>query len=129
MNVNGEVSFGQPWNSNLPQPFPQPVPIIAPFWAEFQFYCGDGDVLYRQTTSSSIRAKVASDIKSHLSLHKSFDPSLVVIVTWNETHYVEYYDYNCYDNKVNVYLTLVSIYRHLNTLYYFQSVLSSICSC
>ena len=96
MNSNGDISFGQPWSSFRPQPFPQPVPVIAPFWADFDLTCGDGDVLYRQTTSNSTRAKVASDIQSHLSLQNAFDPTLVVIATWNETDYygaVYYYPY------------------------------------
>ena len=85
VNINGDISFGELWSSPFPQPFPQPVPIIAPFWADFDFRCED--VFYRQTTSNSIRAKVASDIQSHLSLQNAFDPTLVVIATWNETSY------------------------------------------
>ena len=85
--MNGAISFVQPWSSPFPRPFPQPVPIIAPFWADFDFDCEDGDVLYRQTTSNSIRAKVVTDIQSHLSLQNAFDPTLVVIATWNETDF------------------------------------------
>ena len=100
--MNGDISFGEPWSSPHPQPFPQPVPIIAPFWAGFNLTCGDGDVLYRQTTSNSIRGKVVSDIQSHLSLPYAFDPSVVVIATWNHT---SYYGANCNssnDIEVNI---------------------------
>ena len=101
MNTNGDISFGEPWSSPNPQPFPQPVPIIAPSWADFDITCGDGDVLYRQTTSNSIRSQVAIGIQSHLSLQNAFDPTLVVIATWNETdYYGASYSYPNCGNKV-----------------------------
>ena len=100
--MNGDISFCQPWSSPYLQPIPQPVPIIAPFWTDFDFNCGDSDVLYRQTTSNSIRAKVAIDIQSHLSLQNGFDPTLVVIATWNKTHYFGAHNSPIYcGNKVN----------------------------
>ena len=99
--MNGGISFGQPWSSPYPQSFPQPVPIIAPFWAGFDLTCGASDVLYRQTTSNSTRATVASEIQSHLSLQNAFEPSLVVIATWNDTSHHGTEDYSC-GNKVNV---------------------------
>ena len=85
--MNGAISFGQPLSSRQAHPFPQPVPIITPFSNDIDLVCEDGDVLYRQTTSTSIRAKVVSDIQSHLSLQNAFDPTLVVIATWNEINY------------------------------------------
>ena len=102
VNLHGDITFGQPWSSPFPKPFPQPVPIIAPFWTDFELECENGDVFYRQTTSNSIRAKVVSDLQSHLSLQNAFDPTLVVIVTWIETNYHgANYDSAC-DIKVNV---------------------------
>ena len=101
VNINGHISLGQLWNSHNSQPFPQPVPIIAPFLADFDFTCGDGDVFYRQTTSNSTRAKVVTDIQSHLSMQNAFDPTLVVIATWNETDYYAGYGCSCCEEKVN----------------------------
>ena len=59
------------------------MPIIAPFWADSDTRCeGSGDVFYRETTSDSIRAKVANEIQNSLDLPSEFYPSSVVIVTW-----------------------------------------------
>ena len=97
MNINGAVSFNQPFTEFSPMPFPRgySVPIIAPFWADVDTRCGDGNVFYRQTTSNSIRDKAASDIGNLPSLSSAFYPSLVLIVTWDEVGY-----YSC-GKKVN----------------------------
>ena len=116
VNMHGDITFGQPWSSPFPQPFPQPVPMIAPFWTDFDLECENGDVFYRLTTSNSIRAKVVSDIQSHLSLQNSFDPTLVVIATWNETNFHgANYDSIC-DIQVNVVKELTEM-EDLNSVY------------
>ena len=99
VNVNGDISFGQPWSSPHPQPFPQTVPIIAPFWAGFDLNCENSGVFYRETTFNS---EVATDIQSHLSLQDAFDPTLIVIATWNDTSYDGAHSDSSCDTEVNV---------------------------
>ena len=107
MNNNGDVTFNGPFSEYLPKPFPleEKLPIIAPFWTDFDTRCkGSGNVSYQETTSNSIRVKAANDIQSSLSLSSAFYPSSVIIVTWDQVQY-----YNCYvknDTKVRVFVCI-----------------------
>ena len=97
MSGNGYISFNQPWDSDLPAPFPQPVPIIVPFWTHFNAACGISNVSYWQTTSKSILSKAANEVQGFIPSTSPSYPSLVVIVTWNQTRHSSEYNY---ENKV-----------------------------
>ena len=83
-----------------PDPFPISVPIIAPFWADSDTRCAgrSGNVFFRETTSNSIRAKVANEIQSSLFPPSAFYPSSLVIVTWDQ---IKYFD-ACYHSDIKV---------------------------
>ena len=90
-----------------PKPFPleAAVPVIAPFWADFDTRCeGSGNVSYRETTSNSIRAKAASDIQNSSFSSSDFYPSSVIIVTWYELGYYDCEQHN--HSKVNVFVCI-----------------------
>lgn len=87
MSTNGLISFRNPFRSFNPQNFSTSFsafldPIIAPFWADLDTRIF-GAILYRSTNDPVIlnrTMEMITDINSNFS---SYQPTLVVIVTWN----------------------------------------------
>ena len=85
VSTNGLVSFENEFTSHLVTAFPRTVspfvPIVAPFWADFNFRKA-GSIYYR-ATSDNFTLNLLSDI---ILYFKGYSPTLSVIVTWFQGH-------------------------------------------
>ena len=86
MNTNGILTFGEPntlpnsrgYNfSNVISP-----PTIAPFWDDVDLNRG-GTIYYRQDSNSTITELVQRAIVSEYPEATFFQPSLVIVATWD----------------------------------------------
>ena len=82
ISTNGIISFQSEFNSFNPVSFPSsPVPLIAPFWADFDFR-DTGRIYYRVTEDQKTMTKF-SNILSKKNPNLIYRPKLCVIMTWN----------------------------------------------
>ena len=84
MNVNGVISFREPFSSPTTQYFPLPrYRLIAPFWDNIDI-SNRGQVYYRFTDSPALCDEVATfltEIDDYITM--SFQPTLLFIATWD----------------------------------------------
>lgn len=57
------------------------VPLIAPFWEDFNFR-DTGTIFYRVTTDSSMLDTLAEVVARESTLYANFRPTLAIFVTW-----------------------------------------------
>lgn len=74
--------MGAEENAFEPEPFPRndSVPVIAPYWQDFDIY-GAGEIYYRLTSESFITTRVAFEVL--ITFATVFKPKEVIIVTWD----------------------------------------------
>ena len=94
MNTNGVLSFGAAYT--VPSSFGSGFsfvfspPLIAPFYDDIDITRG-GTIYYRQDSNSTITELVQRAIASEYPVAASFQPSLVLVATWDRG---EPYDFN-----------------------------------
>ena len=87
MNNNGVISFSSPVSRYDEQAFPiSGSPFITPYWGDVDTR-GTGEVLYRQTSDSSLLENARSDVLSVYTEFTSFTPTSLLIATWDHVGY------------------------------------------
>ena len=84
MSTNGVLSFqSKLMNSFNPLSFPSSdVPLIAPFWADFDFR-EIGTIFYRVSQDEMILDRLSHLIIERNPNFSSYYPTLCVIITWS----------------------------------------------
>ena len=82
MNINGVISFGNPFPNYNTRLFPLLTNdvLMAPFWDD-QDHRGPGQVLYRFTEDASLLERVGTTISAAFAT--TFSPRLLFIATWD----------------------------------------------
>ncbi len=80
ISTNGLVSFGESFDlqnlESFPRRTPPYVPVIAPFWADFNFR-DSGAIFYRVTQDPAVLNSAEHKIAT-----PGFSPTLAVVITW-----------------------------------------------
>ena len=83
------VSFSSSVSSYNSQAFPiNDSALITPYWGDVDTR-GTGDVLYRQTSDSSLLENARSDVLSVYTEFTSFTPTSLLIATWDHVGYFD----------------------------------------
>ena len=82
------VSFGQPFYTFTPRPFPlnAGIQLVAPYWADADTRA-IGTVYFRETNDREILNRAENDIRTFTNNQTNFVPSLVFIATWDGVGY------------------------------------------
>ena len=117
LTTNGFVTFGQQYTSWWPIPFPfgnSDAPIIAPFWADFNYNIGnppsskifyhvynknDGPSRLNDAIFTSLSERVAASDSMALGTSVEFDAEWMAVITWNDA--VPFYRGNNLDEVSN----------------------------
>ncbi|XP_035660312.1 protein mesh-like [Branchiostoma floridae] len=119
VNTNGVISFLGQIRQFTPDSFPlgDGRRLITPFWGDVDTRNG-GDVMYRETTDTSILERATSDITSAFPDQPNFRASWVFVATWHEVAY-----YGSRSNKRNTFqAVLVSNGRQSFTVFNYGDI-------
>lgn len=109
ITTNGIISFRVPLRTFTPQPFPNDIVMISPFWADADTrqsseappgsltYNDIGHIWYRQDFSESLLARAAEQITDAFPSLSTFKPTSLFIVTWDKVGY-----YSRHIDKVHI---------------------------
>ena len=89
INDDGIISFGSPYISCTPLPFPLNsigAMLIAPYWADVDTK-EIGDIYYRQTTDPSLLARATSEIRAAFPTSGNVTIKSLLIATWDNVGY------------------------------------------
>ena len=93
ISTNGLISLGEPFDfhihEDIPRFSPPYVPLIAPFWADFNFRDA-GAIYYRETDDPAV-LKLAEE-------RTGFSPTMAVVVTWFQSQLLGQQSVVCYSN-------------------------------
>ena len=108
LNDNGYFTLGTEENTFEPQYFPREnlsVPIIAPYWQDFDIY-GTGEIYYRVMTDSLTTTRVAFEVL--LTFGVVFRPKVVLIATWDHVgYYLRQTDKVMLNLKTSAYIIII----------------------
>ena len=109
--TNGIIVFRNPLSTYTPQPFPNGVVMMAPYWADVDIRFSDeippgllthdeiNHIWYREDFNTSLLQLAASQIHDAFPEHFSFIPRSLFIVTWDKVGY-----YNGHIDKVRLFV-------------------------
>ena len=83
VNTNGVLSFDQPFQVPIPQPFPfNSIKKISPFWANIDT-SRNGRIYYRNTTDVTLLRRAQFRLQDIFPSAGGFSPRYLFIATWD----------------------------------------------
>ncbi|XP_067996590.1 sushi, nidogen and EGF-like domain-containing protein 1 [Melanerpes formicivorus] len=105
VNNNGVVSFGRGVPEYTPKPFPlaEPIPFVAPYWADVDLRLG-GKVFYRQSRERSLLARLRQDLAAAAPPQgPAPSPTWAFLATWHQVAF-----FGAASNKTNTFQAVLA---------------------